>query len=1160
MSIVVNDLRKSYRDVRALRGTSFYVGDGELFVLLGAEGSGKSAVISCLSMVTTPDSGNFTITGRMGESLDLASHLGVVFQSTRLDPELTVRQNIAFHASLMGMTAEDWGAEMDELAFRLDLVDVLNRRLSRLTPGEQRRTDIARAVIHRPQVLLMDEPVKGLDPTSTTLIWKLITDQREMGTTILLATDQPDMAAEADTVGVLVNGKIVAQASPAALVGGTSVLTLRLADPLACREELDACGIQMPQADARGVVVWTLDSGMARDVISVLSDKVSDFSFQQGSLSEIFKSWTEQPVADDEGPDEESGHSHQEKWVWNGPVIAEVGFEDSQDDEVDEAMPEARDGHVIAGLPSDDDLDEKVVRDWPPEEDVSDQEDTLGEDDFAPLANTWTPTVGSGGARSEGGTGATRVGGISPRGRVYPIGEGKDADGKADSSETSQSTGTRGDARGRQPLSNGQDGDMGMRYGETGVDRGTPRVQQDELLNKPDPVTSEKWNRARRFADTGRRMQGRRAPVADSTPAEDVDPFAGAENPATTLRGRLQPGAGSPAPGLHGRSRVGAPAQTGVPESSARRPVTGQQARSAATAGQGPMSAPAAARSGRGPAPSSATRPGQTSPATPGLRAGQPPMPPASARPGQIPPEGPGLRAGQPPAPASAARPARVPAARPGRMSASDQRPGQLHAPGERPGQASVSGSRPDQPSASMSGARPGQPPVPPTRPHQSPEPAPETQPWQPPQLAASQSWTSMFRAAAEDSARQDRQAAQQREMASAARSVPQPSQASRAPTRTPEARATPPLSATGGPALRSFTVRALAVPPTPWPRVPSSPRASRPADPAGSATAGDSASSREPWTPQPTNVDAASVPASDTRTSRPGGPDEDKARSAMDSWGSLASRLNRAERPTTGAQRPESSSDRPATTTDRPAADADHPTSSSDLAASGSDRPAPSSDSLTSSSDISLDAPNWGSLASRLDRTDSPASSPDSQPTPHRWPPMPGEEDRAQPASDRWPPLPSRLGSDGSAPAPDFSYGEDRWPFRTGGIDDPLFGRHRGSGPARDSGAQLPPAQAGAPGEPQDRLFVMSRLLKDAAASPALPSFDELFPSERLPFVGTGDPDKTHFFRREAALTDELRRPVDEEMAKQARIQLAVEKRIAAARNRREGEKSEDE
>gem|GEM_PF-127848 len=1149
MSIVVNDLRKSYRDVRALRGTSFHVDDGELFVLLGPEGSGKSAVISCLSMITIPDSGTFAITGRMGEPLDLAGHLGVVFQSTRLDPELTVRQNIAFHASLMGMTAEDWGAEMDELAFRLDLVEVLNRRLSRLTPGEQRRTDIARAVIHRPQVLLMDEPVRGLDPTSSTLIWKLIADQREMGTTILLATDQPDMAEEADTVAILVGGRIVAEGSPASLVGGNSVLTLRLADPLACREELDACGIQMPQPDAHQVVTWSLESGMARDVLSLLSDKVADFSFQQGTLADVFKSWVEQPIPDDQGRDEEAGQPPQEQWVWNGPVIAEVGSEDSQYDQVADAVPEATDNHVIAGPPSDDVPGDKAGRDWPGEPDSSDMEDTLDEDDFAPLPKTWLPVVGPGGLRPAGDTGPAEAGSIPWGGRVYPTGEGMATGGQTVGTETSQFAVDGGGGHGRQTLSNGQDGDMSMRYGETSADKGVSSDQWEDPLDRTEPVTSEKWNRARRFADTGRRMQSRRPLEPDTSPAEDVDPLEGVNNPAEGLRGGLQDGASGPPPGLRRRPKPGASIPPGMREPAARRPASGQPARSTASPGTEPSSPPAT-RSGRVLPPASGIRPGQPPMVTPAVRPGQSPAQTSARRPGQRPV--PGVTPGQ--------SPAQTPGTRPG------QSPAQT--PGTRPGQspAQTPGTRPGQSPAQTPGTRPGQPPVSTANAAQSAVPAPEATPWQPPQVSGYQSYTTMFQAAAADAARQDYEAQDHTAQSPARRLEPAtqapPAQDPETPTRTPEARATPPASAAASPALRSITVRALAVPPTPWPRVPSTPRTSRPGEPARSASSADTPASTgrptaQPTTAQPT-TGADAMPPAASRALSPDGPAEDKFRTGMDSWGSLASRLGRTERPATSPGHAPTGSKSPTPGSGRPATYSDHPTSSSDSSAPGLDRPAPSSDSLSSSSDISSGAPNWGSLASRLDRAEAQSSSPDRPVTSHRWPPMPGEEERSQPVSDRWPPLPSRLSTEPSAPTPEYSYGEDRWPFRTGGIDDPLFGRHRGS---RDPGS-LPsasPAGGAATGESQDRLFVMSRLLKDAVKPPALPSFDELFPSERLPFVGTGDPEKTHFFRREAALTDELRRPVDEEMAKQARIQLAVEKRIAAARNRR-GDKSEDE
>jgi len=289
VAIIVSDLRKSFHGIPALDSTSFMVRDSEFFCLLGQQNSGKSTVISCLSGLTVPDSGLAQIDGRTVGAVDesIAADLGVIFESIFLDLKLTVRGNISFHAALHGISDD----VIPDLAARLDITGILNRRLDTLSLGEQRRVDFARALVHTPKVLLLDEPVKGLDPRSAAVIWDVIWEELEYGTTILMATEDAETAAQADRVGVLISGKVAAAGTPDSLVDQycPSVLALKLAAPRISQHELASVGIDMPDPDENGVVDLRLDSASARDVITLLGDQVLHFEFRNGTLEEVVR-------------------------------------------------------------------------------------------------------------------------------------------------------------------------------------------------------------------------------------------------------------------------------------------------------------------------------------------------------------------------------------------------------------------------------------------------------------------------------------------------------------------------------------------------------------------------------------------------------------------------------------------------------------------------------------------------------------------------------------------------------------------------------------------------------------------------------------------------------------------------------------------------------
>ena len=371
MAIIVNDLRKSFHGIQALNSTSFVVRDGEFFSLLGKQNSGKSTVISCLSGLTIPDSGLAQIDGRtVGEADEsIAAEVGVIFESIFLDLKLTVRGNIAFHAALHGISDE----VIPDLAARLDITAILNRRLDTLSIGEQRRVDFARALVHTPKVLLLDEPIKGLDPHSAAVIWDVIWEELEYGTTVLMVTEDAETAAQADRVGVLISGKVAAAGTPDALIDQycPSVLALKLAAPRISQHELASVGIDMPYPDSDGEVELQLDSAAARDVITLLGDQVLHFEFRDGTLEEVVRGLSQQKISTGDG-----------RMV--RPVAAKT--DDDRDDEIDDVDDvEDEDSHgddwVIAPVEEEDRLTDGLADGEPWDDDIYIRSDLHEHDD-----------------------------------------------------------------------------------------------------------------------------------------------------------------------------------------------------------------------------------------------------------------------------------------------------------------------------------------------------------------------------------------------------------------------------------------------------------------------------------------------------------------------------------------------------------------------------------------------------------------------------------------------------------------------------------------------------------------------------------------------------------------------------------------------------------
>ena len=232
--VVVEELVKRYPKLpfNAVDGVSFSVRRGEVFGLLGPNGAGKTTTIGVLTTRVRPTAGRALVTG-----IDVARDpvgakraLAVVPQLNNLDRSLSVRRNLLFHAAYFGIPEAERQARADRLLGEFGLADRADDKVDRFSGGQAQRLMIARALMHDPQVLFMDEPTTGLDPQARLFVWDRVREQRDRGVTVLLTTHDMDEAAElADRVGIMDHGKLLALDTPDALtslVPGQSTLEI----------------------------------------------------------------------------------------------------------------------------------------------------------------------------------------------------------------------------------------------------------------------------------------------------------------------------------------------------------------------------------------------------------------------------------------------------------------------------------------------------------------------------------------------------------------------------------------------------------------------------------------------------------------------------------------------------------------------------------------------------------------------------------------------------------------------------------------------------------------------------------------------------------------------------------------------------------------------
>ena len=290
--IDIKNLDKNFGDVHAVNNLSFHVKKGELFAFLGVNGAGKSTTISIMCGTQIKDGGTVLIDGKDVEKdmKGITEELGVVFQNSVLDNVLNVRDNLLSRASLYGIYGKKANDRIAELAELLDFKDLLKRTVGKLSGGQKRRIDVARAILHKPKILILDEPTTGLDPQTRKILWKVIDNYRKTeNMTVFLTTHYMEEAADADYVVILDSGKISAEGTPLELKNkytGDFVTVYNVDE-----EKVKALGLSYEKIrDAFRIAVK--NTVEARELVTKHKDLFSDFEITKGKMDDVFLSVT----------------------------------------------------------------------------------------------------------------------------------------------------------------------------------------------------------------------------------------------------------------------------------------------------------------------------------------------------------------------------------------------------------------------------------------------------------------------------------------------------------------------------------------------------------------------------------------------------------------------------------------------------------------------------------------------------------------------------------------------------------------------------------------------------------------------------------------------------------------------------------------------------
>ena len=272
--IQIDHASKRFDDVAAVEDLSLHVARGTVLGVIGPSGAGKTTTIRMISGAIRPDSGSVRVLGENPYEFDRRTResIGYMPQLFVLYPDLTAQENLNFMAALFGILPWRRGQRVREVLELVDLWDARGRRASQLSGGMQRRLELACALVHRPTLLILDEPTAGIDPLLRTRIWQEIARLRETGVTVLVTTQYVSEAEYCDAVALISEGELIAHATPTdlrRLALGGEVIEVGTHEPLDLRRLPPIPGVtSIRQTDARQFLIVAQDAGLANPLIN----------------------------------------------------------------------------------------------------------------------------------------------------------------------------------------------------------------------------------------------------------------------------------------------------------------------------------------------------------------------------------------------------------------------------------------------------------------------------------------------------------------------------------------------------------------------------------------------------------------------------------------------------------------------------------------------------------------------------------------------------------------------------------------------------------------------------------------------------------------------------------------------------------------------------
>ncbi|HET7420503.1 MAG TPA: ATP-binding cassette domain-containing protein [Candidatus Dormibacteraeota bacterium] len=319
--IEARGLVKSYGDIEAVRGIDLEVRAGEIFGFLGPNGAGKSTTISMLCTLLTPTAGSAKVAGIdvVRDPSAVRRRIGLVFQDPSLDDQLTGRENLEFHAFVYGVPAADRRRRIDEMLALLQLSDRAGSLVKTYSGGMKRRLEIARGMLHQPQVLFLDEPTLGLDPQTRQSIWTHLNGLRaNRGVTIFMTTHYMDEAEYCDRIAIIDRGQIVALGTPDELkkkVGG-DVVVITSSQPDAAAAEIKRM-LRVEATRDDGTLRMEVRDGKAfvPRLVRELTAPVETVSMHRPSLDDVFLKLTGHAIREEEASSGDRNRAMARRWA-----------------------------------------------------------------------------------------------------------------------------------------------------------------------------------------------------------------------------------------------------------------------------------------------------------------------------------------------------------------------------------------------------------------------------------------------------------------------------------------------------------------------------------------------------------------------------------------------------------------------------------------------------------------------------------------------------------------------------------------------------------------------------------------------------------------------------------------------------------------------------